>query len=352
MSKNYDDYKPINPMPPRRRKNPMLSFVQYMIIILLVIALIVAGAYFMILHKDSDSGEKAPVDTGMQTDNIPPETLPPETTGGDSEPQTPAVDTEAYKTVAVSKDQMNKGSLILVNSEHKVVYPTADELVRLLQDNEIDGASFTLSAKTILVHKDIVEKTKEMMDGFAAQTGKKDIKVQTGYRDAQRQETVYNQTNDATKAGKAGESTHNTGLGLALVVPVDGGTKKLSDVDEYSWLQENCYKYGFVERYPADKFNITGLDYSASYYIRYVGIPHAEIMKNNGYCLEEYLEFLKNYKYGTQHYEFTAENGSSYEIYYVESADNGGVVNIPVPKEGEYKISGNNMGGFIVTVKK
>ena len=38
MSKNYDDYKPINPAPPRKRRNPLLAWVQYAIIILLILS--------------------------------------------------------------------------------------------------------------------------------------------------------------------------------------------------------------------------------------------------------------------------------------------------------------------------
>ena len=49
MSKNYEDYTPINPMPPRRRKNSMLSFVQYSIVVLLVLALIGLAEFFMVL---------------------------------------------------------------------------------------------------------------------------------------------------------------------------------------------------------------------------------------------------------------------------------------------------------------
>ena len=43
---------------------------------------------------------------------------------------------------------------------------------------------------------------------------------------------------------------------------------------------------------------------------------------------------------------FTTVDGVEYEIYYVEGLE------VPVPEEGEYTVSGNNLDGFIVTVTK
>ena len=52
-------------------------------------------------------------------------------------------------------------------------------------------------------------------------------------------------------------------------------------------LTENAEKYGFVERYPADKEEITGIDYEC-WHFRYVGRDNAAEMNELGMCLEEY----------------------------------------------------------------
>ena len=51
----------------------------------------------------------------------------------------------------------------------------------------------------------------------------------------------------------------------------------------------NCYKYGFILRYPKDKENITGIMYEPWHY-RYVGKEAAKEITEKGLCLEEYLE--------------------------------------------------------------
>ena len=363
MSKNYEDYKPLNPMPPRRRKNPMLSGIQLAIVVLLIIALIISMMFIIISHvseKDSAPRDSLPPLETSDPNNNPPQT-DEVTTGGDqpdeNEPPVPVIDLSAYKDNQVSKDQIHKGSLVLVSSNFKVVYPEAAELINLFNNKT---ASYKASINTMLLHKDSIGALNNLMDAFFAESGKNDVIIWTSYRTEARQREVYNEYvaqhgEEAAKTvvAKPGESDHHTGLGVALRVFDDKGlTHKISEVDGYSWIQENCYKYGYVERYPSDKIDVTGLDYSSSVYLRYVGTPHAEIMKKNNWCLEEYLIKIKDYAFGTSHYEYTTEDGTAYEIYYVSGEGEGDTVNVRIPNEKEYTISGNNMDGFIVTVKK
>jgi len=82
-----------------------------------------------------------------------------------------------------------------------------------------------------------------------------------------------------------GTSEHQ--LGLA----VDFNTVETSfeNTKEFSWLKENAEKYGFVNRYPKDKTEITGINYEPWHY-RYVGVEHAKAMNAQGVCLEEYVK--------------------------------------------------------------
>ena len=59
------------------------------------------------------------------------------------------------------------------------------------------------------------------------------------------------------------------------------------------WLRENCWEYGFIIRYPADKTAITGISYEP-WHIRYVGTEHSIIMRNENLCLEEYIDKYAN----------------------------------------------------------
>ena len=57
----------------------------------------------------------------------------------------------------------------------------------------------------------------------------------------------------------------------------------------YEWLLSNAHKYGFINRYPADKVEITGISHERWHY-RYVGKEVAGIMYEENLCLEEYIE--------------------------------------------------------------
>lgn len=57
------------------------------------------------------------------------------------------------------------------------------------------------------------------------------------------------------------------------------------------WLEQHCTEYGFIIRYPADKTEITGVEYEP-WHLRYVGVEAAEYITENGLCLEEFLALL------------------------------------------------------------
>lgn len=90
------------------------------------------------------------------------------------------------------------------------------------------------------------------------------------------------------RAARPGHSEHQTGLAF------DIGQGKISfgETSAGKWLEENCYKYGFIIRYPKYKEAITGYNYEP-WHIRYVGQKVAtEIMQKN-LTLEEYLGVYK-----------------------------------------------------------
>jgi len=90
-------------------------------------------------------------------------------------------------------------------------------------------------------------------------------------------------------------SEHNTGLAVDLCEKYDNGEEeennKLPEDDgipkECRWLKDNCYKYGFIIRYPPGKEAITGIIYEP-WHMRYVGCPYAKIITKKGITLEEY----------------------------------------------------------------
>lgn len=78
---------------------------------------------------------------------------------------------------------------------------------------------------------------------------------------------------------------------LGIAVDINADTEKCKSEDVYNWLAENAHKYGFINRYPADKTEITGIIYEPWHY-RYVGKEAAREIYEKGICLEEYIEQL------------------------------------------------------------
>ena len=83
----------------------------------------------------------------------------------------------------------------------------------------------------------------------------------------------------------AGCSEHN----LGLAVDIGSVEDDFKYTDAYTWLKEHAYEYGFIERYTAEKQDITGI-IPEPWHWRYVGADHAKKIAESGLCLEEYLQ--------------------------------------------------------------
>lgn len=86
-----------------------------------------------------------------------------------------------------------------------------------------------------------------------------------------------------------GTSEHQTGLAFDIV-DIDYQMLDLQQEKTavQQWLLKNSWKYGFILRYPADKSDITKIDYEPWHY-RYVGKENAKFIYDHNLCLEEYL---------------------------------------------------------------
>lgn len=114
----------------------------------------------------------------------------------------------------------------------------------------------------------------------------------SAYRSYKSQKRIYN---DRVKSqgqelsdlyvAKPGYSEHQTGL----CIDVTNQDKYLvKGTIESDWLEQNCYRFGFIIRYPKGKQSITGIEYEP-WHIRYVGEEAANYIYGNGITLEEYL---------------------------------------------------------------
>ncbi len=132
-----------------------------------------------------------------------------------------------------------------------------------------------------------------LLDGF-------DIYIASGFRSYDRQVTLYNNyvqrdgiEGADTYSARPGHSEHQSGL----TFDVNEVSDKFHNTPEANWLENNCYKYGFILRFPNGKEKVTGFKYE-SWHFRYVGEELAKKLFNNGdwITLEEYFGISSVYQ--------------------------------------------------------
>jgi len=273
------------------------------------------------------------------------------------------IENSEMKYIYMSHDEVHRGDLILVNSDHAYVFPDPATDVSVYNNKT---KSYQVADLSINLSMDAITPLNVLMDDFYEVSQCRDVMVNSGFRSEQFQRDLYNErveTQGAEMAAKyvalPGHSEHHTGLAMDLTVynAVTGEGNKLVEYEPCKWLVENFENYGFVLRYPEDKVSHTGISYEPWHY-RYVGAPHSLIMKARNLCLEEYIEYLRGLEEGTavawnglEVHEISLDGilDGGYVVYYVPAAESGNT-DIAVPQGREYTVSGDNVGGFIVTL--
>lgn len=117
--------------------------------------------------------------------------------------------------------------------------------------------------------------------------------VNSSYRTMEEQKKEYDNSSDEY-ASHPGFSEHQTGLALDIVTHKIIGND-FENTDEFDWLQNNAYKYGFILRYPKDKEDITGYKYESWHY-RYLGVELAKKVYESKLTYDEYYAYFCEYK--------------------------------------------------------
>lgn len=172
-------------------------------------------------------------------------------------------------------------NILLVNEDHPLSPDYVPEgLVNLYEMRH----SFRLANAEIYMAREAYEPMQEMF--FAAeQENVNGFIITSGYRSYERQQEVYMES-EPGYAQKPGASEHQTGLCFDVTAMNSGDG--FENTEQYKWLRQNAYKYGFIQRYPANKSHITGIAHEPWHY-RYVGVAAAEYIHKNNITLEEYL---------------------------------------------------------------
>ena len=172
------------------------------------------------------------------------------------------------------------GNILLVNEAHRLDADyVPDGLVNLYQQRH----SFRLASSEITLTRETYEAMEKMFHA-AEEADMNGYIVTSGYRSYQRQQEVYAQS-EPGKAQQPGASEHQTGLAFDVTVETNDG---FESTPQYAWLMQHAHEYGFIQRYPANKSDVTGISYEPWHY-RYVGVDAAGRMHRTGQTLEEFL---------------------------------------------------------------
>lgn len=124
------------------------------------------------------------------------------------------------------------------------------------------------------------------------------IWLASGFRSYSLQSQIYNkncymygQEITDTFSARPGFSEHQSGL----AIDVNTISDDFAYTPEAAWLAENCWKYGFIIRYPLGKEHITGYKYEP-WHIRFVGYDMAKKIYSSGLTLEEYFGIDSQYQ--------------------------------------------------------
>lgn len=246
--------------------------------------------------------------------------------------------------IQLEKEDIFRGNLVCINAIHPIVHK--------IDENEIVRCrKYGIDSNTRLP-----KLMRARVEGIISLICKnKEILIVSGYRSKEEQEMIWRQSiqknglDDTIKyVAQPGCSEHEAGLAVDLGYrkgKIDIVKSDFPDVEICNSFRNISLKHGFIERYPQQKENITNIGYEP-WHFRFVGTPHSLIMNKYQMVLEEYLEYIKKYRYGVNALIYQ-EEGYVAEVTYIPYSGDTKIVEV---NNMPFTISGNNYDGWILTV--
>jgi D-alanyl-D-alanine carboxypeptidase len=248
--------------------------------------------------------------------------------------------------------------LLIVNAEHPFNPAKALNIVNMYNVKDTShgvnrlqfaGSTALLNEEAFLALQELQFVMGDAHEGYCLFTKTCQITVGENMVDCDCSEKTLD---DATK------SPHSTGyvVDLRLYKKTDGNTS-------YSYFQspgvqdvaatvlKNCAKFGWIQSWSATNLAANGKTANDQGEFRYVGVPHALYIMEKGLTFDGYMEAVRQTNYMKPLQVIDAESQTVYKIYFVSAEDaTNPAKGVPVPAGSDYKIQGNGVDGFIVTL--
>ncbi len=319
-SRNVQQRRPSqSPSRPRKKQGNNNGFLRFLVaLVILILICVLIFAFVGNRDQDSDIGETNVSETKETTPQSTDETTGGDVTTdettekGDEEAPIPTfsfvADLSEFETYMNPTGEDRDAYLLLVNPDN----PLSSDYI---PSDLVDVKSTRKDGRNTQQLRLYAAKALEALMLEAEACGVVDTKTPSGYplsvmsayRSYAYQNSLFNtyvnremqkgisraeaEAIVVTYSCRAGTSEHQSGLCVDMHT-LWSANVAFAKEDEAKWLAENCYKFGFVLRFPEDKVDITKITYEP-WHFRYVGRYHAVKMNELEMCLEEYTEYLK-----------------------------------------------------------
>lgn len=272
------------------------------------------------------------------------------------------------KAVHSNRQEIMYNGMLLVNAWHSRPADYSDTGIVSVSRAYKGDDKIQAKDNNVTLHTNALAALHEALQAAKAE-GMEHYLVEEGYRTVERQQEYYNKKREKLSSKYSGDaldeatrkevnypgtSEYNSGLAFELRLydrnDPDVGSPKYSTTPEGKWMNENCWKYGLVFRFPqnewpletsTDKSFKTGVSVHLNLY-RYVGKGNAAIMHYMDFTMEEYIEYLEEHP----HIALYVNDHLQYEVYRQIVGDDE-EFDIQLNSTSNWESSLDNMGGII-----
>ena len=249
-----------------------------------------------------------------------------------------------YTETQLASADSKIGTLLIINKTYKIGdIAKADAAAKVQNVQGYNAANtakvyYGLPAKMPSLLPETIDAFNKMMAALNSDTGCSDVLLAYGYM-VPKEATIEC------------DYVHELGSVVDIKITNATGTYPLSSNEAVvNWLKSYAAKYGFVNSDPTGTLHIDPVEAVASTQFRYVGVAHASYIAANNMSLDSYIELLRNSHASPENaLSITGADGNAYSVYYA-SASSEAYTTVKVPENFSYTVSGDNIGGFIVTV--
>lgn len=255
----------------QRKHKTMLQ--QYRILILLLILINIG---IQLCHKNEDSKASSSIEKNSDTKSVIMQKIPKET------------------NVAKQLYQKNQALLVLVNKANPIPSDYDAQLMSICNGRLQASSLLYEDLKAMLADADTAGGYSYLISSAYRSSKKQQKLVDEDVRTFMNQGMSYEEALEKTleETQPAGYSEHQTGLALDILCSENMNLDiSQADCKGNRWMRKNCYKYGFILRYPKEKEEITNISYEP-WHFRYVGKETAAFLWENDLTLEEFYELI------------------------------------------------------------